>query len=818
MHVHDSPLEPVTGHQQAFDTDSTRASASTITSTARDAVTPNPRPARSCYGPRAVPRRALHILPLTLTAAASTALLASSAAHAQSAPTQPLQGVLWSPPLATDPDAMPRVEGTRLPGQLNWNAGIAVQFLERPYVGRTMSGGTTSLVSHQLWTNYIVQVGLLPSLAVALDVPVLLTQGGDLTPLGQTGPASVGFGDVRMQLRWSTRRQASPSRPGSPANRSADNTFINEGPGLAVALGATAPTGDARGLTGAGAWTLHPTVIGDFRLFGLLAAAQIGYRFRFDEHWPGQGSTCEGTTAMGMPDVSCLSTTPLRDSITYSAGVRIPAGLLKGWFSPFIEYVGQFDARRPGQAGTTPMELGGGLQRTFGEFTATLAAAGGLTDSPGNPRVRVMAVLQWAPRFVDEDNDGLRDNTGEDQCVGLPEDRDGYQDNDGCPEDNDNDEIPDNEDRCPMVDEDVDGFQDDDGCPDPDNDNDGVPDAQDQCPNGAMGSDPDEARPGCPRDDDDRDGIGNAQDQCPNEPAGARPDASRPGCPSADRDHDGVPDANDACPDAPQGDGARADQVGCPDLDHDHDGVLDANDHCEGAAETINGVDDADGCPENPAPRNARVRVRIVGANPQNPGSAELLETIRFVANDAIAPASDAALAQLALAIIATSRNPHRYYMVSVALTPPNVRGAAAIDAARANRRRDAIIAALRAHGVPEWAVRPADPSPAPARPVANDRGFVLLVTDTVPRTSPAASTAPNAPASAAPSSAPAARTPSNAPPSAAPAASAPTRSAAASATPGGSHTAAPSSARPGAPTAPHGVPRPRPSVAPTTH
>jgi hypothetical protein len=279
------------------------------------------------------------------------------------------------------------------------------------------------------------------------------------------------------------------------------------------------------------------------------------------------------------------------------------------------------------------------------------------------------------------------------------------------------------------------------------------------------------------------------------------------GCPAADRDHDGLPDANDACPDAPQGQGARADQAGCPDLDHDHDGILDVTDHCEGPAETINGVDDADGCPETPAPRGARARVRIVGATAENPGSAEILEPIRFGANDAIVPASDGALAQLAIAIAATSRNPHRYYMISVALTPVNIRGAAAVDAARANRRRDAIIAALRAHGAPEWAVRPADPSPAPTRPVANDRGFVLLVTDTIPHApsgapSPAPSSASPSPAvSAAPSSG--SPSPSSARPSAAPSSAPAARG---------------SSARPApavVPASPHAVPRPRASAAP---
>jgi outer membrane protein OmpA-like peptidoglycan-associated protein len=49
--------------------------------------------------------------------------------------------------------------------------------------------------------------------------------------------------------------------------------------------------------------------------------------------------------------------------------------------------------------------------------------------------------------------------------------------------DSDGDGIPDNKDQCPADPEDRDGFQDEDGCPDPDNDKDGILDAKDQCPN-----------------------------------------------------------------------------------------------------------------------------------------------------------------------------------------------------------------------------------------------------------------------------------------------------------------------------------------------
>ncbi|MCL2824877.1 MAG: OmpA family protein [Polyangiaceae bacterium] len=95
----------------------------------------------------------------------------------------------------------------------------------------------------------------------------------------------------------------------------------------------------------------------------------------------------------------------------------------------------------------------------------------------------------------DTDGDGIPDSL--DMCVLEPEDKDGYLDEDGCPDlDNDGDGIPDSIDKCPNEPEDFDGFEDEDGCPDPDNDGDGVLDVDDMCPMepGPPGGD----RPGCP--------------------------------------------------------------------------------------------------------------------------------------------------------------------------------------------------------------------------------------------------------------------------------------------------------------------------------
>ena len=83
------------------------------------------------------------------------------------------------------------------------------------------------------------------------------------------------------------------------------------------------------------------------------------------------------------------------------------------------------------------------------------------------------------PVDEDPDKDGLAGAA--DKCANEPEDRDGWQDDDGCPDlDNDGDGVADTGDQCPEP-EDKDGFADDDGCPELDNDMDGVVDATDKC-------------------------------------------------------------------------------------------------------------------------------------------------------------------------------------------------------------------------------------------------------------------------------------------------------------------------------------------------
>jgi OmpA-OmpF porin, OOP family len=141
-------------------------------------------------------------------------------------------------------------------------------------------------------------------------------------------------------------------------------------------------------------------------------------------------------------------------------------------------------------------------------------------------RALVLSPREACLGIADTDGDHVPDAL--DKCPLEPEDRDGFQDDDGCPDpDNDKDGVPDAYDKCPLEAEDRDGFEDDDGCPDPDNDKDQIADANDKCPLEAEDRDGFEDDDGCPDPDDDQDGIPDADDKCPRE-AGL---AASQGCP-----------------------------------------------------------------------------------------------------------------------------------------------------------------------------------------------------------------------------------------------------------------------------------------------
>jgi large repetitive protein len=197
----------------------------------------------------------------------------------------------------------------------------------------------------------------------------------------------------------------------------------------------------------------------------------------------------------------------------------------------------------------SPIEYLGGIRwLPDHRFAIGLAAGRGLTSAAGSPEVRGVLSLTFTPGAselpslrdpeqpdIDSDGDGIRNRV--DKCPEQAEDRDLFEDSDGCPDDdNDGDKVADGVDKCPLDPEDLDGFQDDDGCVDKDNDNDGLADGQDKCPDQPEDKDGFQDVDGCPDNDNDLDGIADGQDKCPAQPETI----------NGNKDEDGCPDAGDS--------------------------------------------------------------------------------------------------------------------------------------------------------------------------------------------------------------------------------------------------------------------------------
>ena len=396
------------------------------------------------------------------------------------------------------------------------------------------------LVDERVVTDVVASLGFFDYLELGVAMPVVFGQsGGDLDLFGRPDDtaAGAGVGDLRLLLK---------ARFWYPEDA--------DGFGMHVLVPVSLPTGDGERFGTDGEVTVQPTLGLDYRhADGLTLAFNVGWLYR---------------------PKATFANLVRGQEIRFGVGLEVPTSLapLSAWGTFFGAYPLE-DNRDPvdpsaeSTARDIPLELLGGLRVRIGEsFSITAGAGAGIGGDVGAPSFRATFGVAFTPTAIvrDADDDGLRDPI--DACPEVPEDIDGFEDDDGCPDlDDDGDGIPDDVDECPRQAEDVDGFQDGDGCPDADNDGDGIPDAVDQCPDVS----------------EDKDGFEDDN-----------------GCPDVDNDGDGIPDARDRCPFEAEDQDGYQDADGCVDPDNDKDGILDKNDQCPDFPETFNGLDDSDGCPD----------------------------------------------------------------------------------------------------------------------------------------------------------------------------------------------------------------------------
>jgi hypothetical protein len=426
--------------------------------------------------------------------------------------------------------------GARTDGEHAFGFGLIGSFARDPFVIAT-ADADTNVVQGLVTGNVLLSYTPTPILQLGLNLPIAYVKGNGVNPVnGAPGNLSepkqdidaTGLSDPELEGKF--RIVGQPSDP-----------FVF---GAAVFLGAPLGEATAEGAyVGSDSVSAGARLIADLKVDPLMLAANLGYRYK---------------------DEVRIAQTEFGSDLMYGIGAGV------GVTPSIHRLVDAFGSTQfSDDPSTNAAEIDGALRYVAidGSWSVQLGGGAGLAaGSVGVPAYRALLGFGYYLESSDEDGDGKAD--GDDLCPTEPEDVDGFEDNDGCPDnDNDGDAIMDDVDKCPDKAEDMDKHEDTDGCPDPDNDKDGVKDTSDRCP-------------------DEAETINGFEDEdgCPDVP---------------DRDSDGVPDDEDHCPDKAEDTDGFEDVDGCPDPDNDGDGIPDERDECVDTAEDMNGEEDEDGCPDD---------------------------------------------------------------------------------------------------------------------------------------------------------------------------------------------------------------------------
>ncbi len=379
-----------------------------------------------------------------------------------------------------------------------WSASLLMNFGKNPLVFVDTTDGRNDrheVIQNQFTADLMGSISLFDRLSIGLAVPVFFVNGGQkegFVPL-DPAPSSAALGDIRLSVKVGILQREKDA----------------DGFGFAAALDFGLPTGQADSFV-SDPFTIAPVVMADYRIGELVLAANLGFRIR-----------TETTDLYDFAEVGSEFFWRFGGSYDVVPGELAVIGELYGASSDWTA------------ANNTHMEgiLAGRLTIPDIDLAVTVGGGSGFTKGYGNTKFRIFAGAQYAPEVIlDADMDGILDEN--DACPNDPEDKDGFQDEDGCPDsDNDADGIADAADRCPNDAEDKDGFQDEDGCPDLDNDGDGVPDTDDKCPLEAEDKDDFEDEDGCPDPDNDGDRILDGDDKCPLEAEVYNDFEDEDGCP-----------------------------------------------------------------------------------------------------------------------------------------------------------------------------------------------------------------------------------------------------------------------------------------------
>ncbi|MEZ4286982.1 MAG: hypothetical protein R3A47_02305 [Polyangiales bacterium] len=326
---------------------------------------------------------------------------------------------------AQDPNGFVTIDSTQMPANKQWRLGFWSQYAYRPV--RLYVPNRVNVIDHRLAMDAQLSIGIKGRAAIGLDLPFAAYQASD-AGMNDAGSA---MGDPRITTRV---------RVFGPNTKTKDETV--DGPGVAVLMAVPIPIGTEDKLYSERQFAFDLKALADFHLLGSGAGVMLGWRFRGHER--------------------ALGNTSLQQELLYGFGIKAPIPV-KANFSGVLELRGStgFNGKR-----TNTLETDAGIAYSVKGMTVTAIIGAGIVRGFGVPAVRAALGLSWSAPTKDSDHDGIEDSV--DQCPRLPEDFDGFQDEDGCMDpDNDNDLIPDEDDKCPNE-EALEGRDaDEDGCTDP---------------------------------------------------------------------------------------------------------------------------------------------------------------------------------------------------------------------------------------------------------------------------------------------------------------------------------------------------------------
>ncbi|UCF46023.1 MAG: OmpA family protein, partial [Myxococcales bacterium] len=343
-------------------------------------------------------------------------------------------------------------------------------FINDPNAAADQAARQTRIARQGFTGTFMFNFGLIDRLVIGIQLPITFFRGHAVqTPdLGASCPTaspclynneagglrSQGVGDLTIHAK-------------------ARLLNLGESPvGIAVTLRVGFPTAKTTQFAGEPGVSLWPTAVFEFQpIEKIRLAVEGGYRWNSKQGatfiWDGLSNPSDPTDPMGTAvepvDQGQGRRFTYNDLITFGFGAsfRVARSL-----DLIAEFYGTQIAQEIGTKGTLSMEVLGGFKYFVTNKSFLYLAGGAGIPKTGFQAADARAVLgfMYEPAVEDRDGDGIPDD--DDACPDDPEDKDGFEDSDGCPDlDNDGDGILDVDDACPLVKEDYDGDRDEDGCP-----------------------------------------------------------------------------------------------------------------------------------------------------------------------------------------------------------------------------------------------------------------------------------------------------------------------------------------------------------------